>query len=138
MEDYQVAIAPPGAGSGSFSTEKVITTLPDQAWATAAADVDGDGDMDILSAGLGSNVIRWHENNGSEAFTARTVGTGDTNVRQILGADVDGDGDMDVVTASSVTGAGRIAWFENNGSENVYDPHAGKRGRRVRVHHCRH
>jgi hypothetical protein len=117
VEDYRIIIAPPGAASGNFSTEKVVTTLPDQAYATDAVDVDGDGDMDILSAGLGTATIRWHENNGSEVFTARDVGTGDANTRQILGADVDGDGDMDVVAASSANPGGRILWFENNGSE---------------------
>ena len=109
VEDYRIAIAPPGAASGVFSTEIIITTLPAQAYSTATVDVDGDGDMDILSAGLNSNVIRWHENNGSETFTAREVGMGDTSVRQILGADVDGDGDMDVVTASEIVG--RVVWF---------------------------
>jgi hypothetical protein len=116
VEDYRATIAPPGAGSGVFSTEKVITSAPDQAFATAAVDLDDDGDMDVLATGLGTNVIRWYENNGTETFTAREVGTGDLSVRQILGADVDGDGDMDVVTASNTVG--RVVWFENNGSES--------------------
>ena len=37
-------------GQGTFSTQKTITTQADGANSVYAADIDGDGDMDVLSA----------------------------------------------------------------------------------------
>ena len=40
-----------------------------------AVDVDGDGDIDVLSVESNSysNGIRWYENDGNENFTTNTV-----------------------------------------------------------------
>ena len=36
----------------TFSDQKIITTKADSAQSVYAADIDGDGDMDVLSASL--------------------------------------------------------------------------------------
>ncbi len=46
-----------------------ITTSADGAWSVYAVDVDGDGDMDVLSASLREDTIAWYENDGNENFT---------------------------------------------------------------------
>ena len=38
-------------------------------------DVDGDGDMDVLSASSGDDKIAWYENDGNENFTSHTITT---------------------------------------------------------------
>ena len=38
-----------------------------------AADVDGDGDMDVLSASYNDDKIAWYENDGSQNFTAHII-----------------------------------------------------------------
>ena len=38
-----------------------------------AADVDGDGDLDVLSASLGDDKIAWYENDGNQNFTAHII-----------------------------------------------------------------
>ena len=40
-----------------------------------AADVDGDGDTDVLSASFYDDKIAWYENDGSQNFTAHTIST---------------------------------------------------------------
>ena len=80
-------------------------------------DVDGDGDMDVLSAIQGDHKIAWYENNSSESFTTHTISSSVTNVRSVYTADVDGDGDMDVLSAS--TNPDKIAWYENGNSWNA-------------------
>ena len=65
-----------------------------------AADVDGDGDMDVLSASAGGNKIAWYENGGSGNFTTHTISTVADGPYSVFAADVDGDGDMDVLSAS--------------------------------------
>ena len=37
-------------GAGSFGSQQVISTAADSARSVFAADVDGDGDLDVLSA----------------------------------------------------------------------------------------
>merc|ERR1711991_92575 len=48
------------SGTPSF-TKHVVTTTADYAMSVYAADVDGDGDMDILSASINDKTIAWYE-----------------------------------------------------------------------------
>ena len=48
-------------GSQSFA-ERVITTLADAALAVFAIDLDGDGDVDALSASTNDDTVAWYEN----------------------------------------------------------------------------
>ena len=43
-------------------TEHVISTSADYTSSVHAADVDGDGDMDVLSASQNDDKIAWYEN----------------------------------------------------------------------------
>jgi len=78
-----------------------------------AADVDGDGDMDVLA---GHNNIFWYENDGSESFTPHTIST--SAASSVYVVDLDGDGDMDVVGSSD----GSVNWYENDGLQS-FDTH---------------
>ena len=81
-----------------------------------AADIDNDGDMDILSASYTDDKIAWYENDGAAdpSFTARTITTSADGARSVYAADIDNDGDMDVLSASSLDD--KIAWYENDGA----------------------
>ena len=63
-----------------------------------AADLDGDGDIDVL--GGGGHVLTWCENNGSQVFTERFISATLDGLSHVVAADVDRDGDMDVLSAS--------------------------------------
>ncbi|SVB16814.1 uncharacterized protein METZ01_LOCUS169668, partial [marine metagenome] len=86
------------------------------AWSVYAADVDGDEDMDVLSASHGDQTIAWYENDGSGSFTTHEISTSVNGAISVYAADVDGDGDMDVLSAAFMNNT--IAWYENDGSEN--------------------
>ena len=81
-------------------TDHTISTSAVSAYSVYAVDVDGDGDMDVLSASSYDDKIAWYENNGSGSFTEHTITTSADEARSVHAADVDGDGDMDVLSAS--------------------------------------
>ena len=45
-----------------FGSQQIITTNADKAVSVYAIDIDGDGDMDVLSASQYDNKIAWYEN----------------------------------------------------------------------------
>ncbi|MBN2103893.1 MFS transporter, partial [bacterium] len=101
-------------GSGNFSEEKVITSQADGAASVYAADLDGDKDIDVLSASAEDDKIAWYVNDGSGNFSEEKVIT--TNARDIQSVyatdlDSDDDKDMDIITVSAVEGI--VAWYEN-------------------------
>ncbi|KAK3267056.1 hypothetical protein CYMTET_24363, partial [Cymbomonas tetramitiformis] len=109
------AQATPSTSSG-FSL-RVISTLADGASFVYAADVDGDGDIDVLSASYGDDKIAWYANNGSGVFgSQQVISTLADNARSVYAADVDGDGDMDVLSASLLDS--KIAWCTNRYSDS--------------------
>ena len=56
-------------GSGAFGPQQIITTAANGANYVYAADLDSDGDMDVLSASGNDDKIAWYENtDGSGGF----------------------------------------------------------------------
>ena len=83
-----------------------------------AADLDGDGDADVLSASSVDNRIAWYENDlqGSGSFqTGKTITQNADSATSVYATDLGGDGDADVLSASS--GDDKIAWYENQCSD---------------------
>ena len=73
--------------------------------------MDGDGDIDVLSASFEDNKIAWYENNGSQGFTAHAITTAANGAISVFAIDMDGDGDVDVLSASASDD--KIACYEN-------------------------
>jgi len=109
-------------GGGAFTgPQNAITTEADAARSVYTADLDGDGDLDVLSASSDDNKIAWYENNGGGTFgDPQAITTAADGARSVYAADLDGDGDLDVLSASF--NGNKIAWYENNGSGTFGDP----------------
>ena len=73
-------------------TEHAISTSADGAFSVYVEDIDGDGDMDVLSASRNDDKIAWYENDGSEGFTEHAISTSTDDPRSVYAADVDGRG----------------------------------------------
>ncbi|MEQ9391498.1 MAG: FG-GAP-like repeat-containing protein [Balneola sp.] len=107
-------------GGGDFgaveSSERVVSTNADQAWSVFSADVDGDGDLDLMSASVTDDKIAWYENDGANnpSFTEQVISTTANGAQSVYAADVDGDGDIDLLSASNSDD--KIAWYENDGA----------------------
>jgi hypothetical protein len=102
-------------GAGSFTSHTIAAGI---GWASgvAVADVDLDGDIDILTAATQTDTIAWYENDGDENFSERQISTIADGAAAVAAVDLDNDGDIDVVGASENGDA--ITLYTNNGSQN--------------------
>ena len=68
---------------GNFSLERIVTTNADGAIFVTLADVDGDGDLDIISASTSDGTVAWYENtNGLGDFAVTHIVTTCANAAQ--------------------------------------------------------
>ncbi|MFK7787352.1 MAG: FG-GAP repeat domain-containing protein, partial [Crocinitomicaceae bacterium] len=101
-------------GSGSFGPAQVISSVENGVKNIFAADVDNDGDKDVVVASFYGNRIAWYQNGGTGVFGSPIVITTATNgAQRIFLDDLDGDNDLDLVSASF--NDDKIAWYENLG-----------------------
>ena len=59
-------------GSRGFSQHTITNTF-ETARSAHAADVDSDGDMDVVGAARDAQAIVWWENDGDESFAQHTI-----------------------------------------------------------------
>ncbi len=85
-----------------------------------STDLDGDMNMDVLSASIGGGKIVWYENtDGQGTFGGDQIIISVNDARSVFSFDVDGDGDMDVLSGFSSS----VVWSENldgNGNFGSY------------------
>lgn len=103
-----------GSPTNGGWTMHTLSTSFDGAYDVSTADVDGDGDPDILGAASFDNEITWWENDGSptnSGWTEHVVDTVFSGASSAYVADVDGDGDSDILGAARM--GNEITWWEN-------------------------
>ncbi|NUN69346.1 MAG: VCBS repeat-containing protein, partial [Bacteroidetes bacterium] len=107
----QFVIAAGNGASFAASTDYAAGTQPNS---IILADLNADGDADLVAVNSGSDNVSVRLNNGDGTFGSESLlSTGD-NPSSVAAGDVDGDGDIDLVV--TVTGADQLARFLNNGS----------------------
>ncbi|MEZ4884982.1 MAG: FG-GAP-like repeat-containing protein [Chitinophagales bacterium] len=100
-----------------FGPQQVISTDGHNTVFVHTADLNGDGNLDVISVSLSGDQIYWYANDGKGNFSeTKIISTYVDGPRSVYAADLDNDGDMDVLSAS--TWDNRIAWFENDGDGN--------------------
>ncbi len=117
-------------GNGTFGPLIPINTTLSQARMQRLGDIDGDGDLDILTNSVGGTILSWFENtNGNGDFSVQhVIANSGFYENTIVLKDLDGDDDMDIF---SIT-VERAFWRENtNGqgnfveAQNVYNDAGG-------------
>jgi hypothetical protein len=103
-----------GGATPSFTSRRVSAAFVEAA-SVEAADLDGDGDRDVLSVDVFGDRVLWFENGGQHppVWTQRTLTTATNEPWTVSPVDLDRDGDVDVVTASGSDNT--VAWYENGG-----------------------
>jgi hypothetical protein len=109
-------------GFGNFGPQQVISLAAYAPQSVFAADVDGDGDIDVLSPSYHDDKIAWYENtDGLGTFgPQQVISVAADGARSVFAADIDGDSDLDVLSASY--NDDRIAWYENTNGLGAFGP----------------
>jgi len=108
-------------GEGGFSPEQIITLNAAGANSVACADLDGDGDQDVLSASFEDNKVAWYENeDGLGTFGPEQVIAELEHAISVCCADFDGDDDWDVLAAGYQ--GHTVVWYENLEGQGTFGP----------------
>lgn len=86
-----------------------------------AADLDGDGDIDVVCSGFEADRLVWLENRGGLGWLSHDV---DENLPGCCATkiwDMDTDGHPDIINAAEASGA--VSWYRNNGSGGGWQKH---------------
>jgi len=107
-----------------YWVETLIDDGLDFATAVAGADLDGDGDSDVVAASHNSNEVFWWENtDGSGAgWVRRTVTSTFDKPAVLCLADLDRDGDVDIVGGSN-SFDGTVYWENSAGDGSSWEEH---------------
>lgn len=108
----------------SFGEQQIISTT-DSFGAIESSDLDGDGDLDIISGDKDSNqtyALNWYENIDGQGLLekhliAEWINNNQKIFRSLSAADLDGDGDLDIVGATN----NELYWFENMDGQGSFD-----------------
>ncbi|HEX77878.1 MAG TPA: VCBS repeat-containing protein [Dehalococcoidia bacterium] len=111
-------------GSGSYTfqgevglTDNVAPTFFDGSQFIEVADVDGDGDLDLIVSTL-DNLELWL-NNGSGSFDTLKQTFVGASTKDIAFGDIDKDGDLDLILGNSENSPNKV--FTNDGSGSFTD-----------------
>jgi hypothetical protein len=106
----------------TFGPQQLLTSESDAPYLISAADLDGDGDLDVVSASDNNSKLSWFENTdgrGTFGF-GQVISLEADDVTFITTADFDGDGDPDLLAALEPDG--KIAWYENTDGRGIFGP----------------
>ena len=100
-------------GSGGFvlASSPVVGTGPES---VVAADVNGDGKVDLISANAGDDTLSVLTNDGRGVFESADTYSVGYYPKSVTVADVNGDGKVDLVSANA--GDGTVSVLTNDGS----------------------
>jgi hypothetical protein len=96
-------------------TEALIQDGYGYAFGVQAADLDGDGDLDLTSCDTTTGAMYWFENDGQGRFKRHVIQQNESGwFERHWIADLNGDGKPDVGVVKNQQGA--LVWFKNTGT----------------------
>ncbi len=100
-------------GQGTFSSEKIISSTTVGVYSLALADIDGDGDTDVVCNSSTTGYPSWFENlDGQGTFSTEKL-IDNLGTFRLFPADIDNDGDLDLVKYDVQSGNVILHWLRN-------------------------
>ena len=112
VEDHELTLPAGVPATGVFGAATSIGASAASFMTTA--DIDGDGDVDVVTTPDFNRGLTWHENLGAAGFAAHAIPDSTIRSEDFVADDLDDDGDMDIVGF----GAAELVWMENDGQQN--------------------
>jgi uncharacterized protein YuzB (UPF0349 family) len=111
------------SGDGQNWVEHAISNEFPYVQAITTADLDNDGDLDVLATALNSNDIAWWRNDGGTpiSWTMNMIDDNFEYAHWVYVCDIDQDGHLDALGAAwrgEISGQS-LAWWRNEGGEQV-------------------
>ncbi len=104
-------------GGGIFAVGEVLGFTGPSAQEIQYADVDSDGNQDLLYIDQADDEVGWIQNLGGGNWSSTILINTDADGGQsIAGGDFDGDGDTDIMVSGEFDDEWK--WFANDGNEN--------------------
>jgi hypothetical protein len=102
------------------ATNTIIAIAQNGAFGVEIADLDGDGNQDIIGTTETADKLTVWYNDGAQppAFTAQIVASGFNLISGVFSVDLDGDLDLDIIACSGEVN-GRVTCYLNNGGSPV-------------------
>lgn len=115
--DNEVSILYNEGGNPIVWQKQIITNDFIQSHKVQLADIDNDGEIDILGTAYSSG-IKWWRNNGADSISWETNNiTGNATTVIAYAVDLDLDSDNDIIATAQ--GSGYVAYFENEGNNTL-------------------
>lgn len=100
-------------GSGVFGSNATLN-VGSTVWSVIAADINGDGKPDLISANYGDNTLTVYTNNGGGVFGSNATLTVGLQPESVIASDFYGNGKVDLISANS--GDNTLTVLTNDGS----------------------
>ncbi len=106
-------------GAGNFTIDQTLNVSYEIDDVLLAADLDSDGDMDIISGGYSGVIIFVNE---AGTIASPTVYLADAGGFDNLGlADLDGDGDTDIIALNDYISSGQYHYILSNNGDATFE-----------------
>ncbi|MBD3869455.1 MAG: VCBS repeat-containing protein [Acidobacteria bacterium] len=111
-------------GAGTFGAQQLISSPGDHdaPQVVRAADMDGDGDCDILVVSELDHRIGWYANTGGAFGSQQLITSSATGATDAMPFDLDNDGDLDIAAVSS--GDQIVGWYPNTDGAGTFGARA--------------
>lgn len=106
-------------GQGTFSEPRIITSNIDYPLDITVADINNDGNLDVIAVFALNDRVSWFENiDGLGNFSQEILIRNLPFSRTVEAKDIDGDGDIDIVAVNDL----KVIWLENMDGLGTFGP----------------